>query len=640
MEVEPFSSNSHLNKQADKPIYDSRKEYTKLLNIPKDIIFPLELSIHLKERLHTALEEIFRLKKQLFNQDYEVNCLDLRDEIRKSDKYFEQKGELKMANPQMATKVVELSKKLRDMTADQESMKSRMKQIMSENESLKGKLNNLDQQKSQQEDSEKNKKSEEELLSTSQQLANTTNKMMDYRRQSQQLRIELRTALKALCQEVGEGTTPQGVLSTVASASWRGRQQQILGLQQKVLELQSKLNQCNQNPPNLALAGAGEPCQEGFSNCCSEAPDAHDDVRSVKSTISNSTLVSSTSTQRRLQGLHQQERNKHEQLEKTNQQLENVKKDLKSALLSLKASKARIETLEVQVRSYRGQIEVLEGKLGGKQVEIQDLLNESTRLNQELDIVKDRMRIVRDTTCSEVRDTNKALAHEKSHSSQLQKVVNDYEKKIDKLNEEVGSLQMNLVAYENAPKDELEARKRLQYLESQFEEMKEGLKASENETRRLLTLMEDSVGRTEEERNSHCNTQRHLIKSFAVIDHAENVINLCLDKGHISDKKVLETIEDLRSMRRELKTGDLYHLEPINVTDVRKLRSRISILSKEIQVLQNNLKASAGERKKDLQNFSTMIEKTRHEFFTAISNSVLAKQLGQRFNPKPSLESS
>ena len=105
--------------------------------------------------------------------------------------------------------------------------------------------------------------------------------------------------------------------------------------------------------------------------------------------------------------------------------------------------------------------------------------------------------------------------------------------------------------------------------------MKDGMTASENECRRLLSLVQESIERVEEERRCHSSTERHLVKAFTVIEHAEHCIALCLDAGNISDKKILETIEDLRSMRRELKTGDLFHLEINNTVDVRKLKSRL-----------------------------------------------------------------
>ena len=101
------------------------------------------------------------------------------------------------------------------------------------------------------------------------------------------------------------------MLSIVSGHSWRGRQQQILALQQRNSELQARLNQVI---PSLATHnGGGEPFPEIQSihdDSCSETPscsELHDD-KSVKSVTSSMSTMTMQPAQRKL--LAQQEKNK------------------------------------------------------------------------------------------------------------------------------------------------------------------------------------------------------------------------------------------------------------------------------------------------------------------------------------------
>lgn len=71
------------------------------------------------------------------------------------------------------------------------------------------------------------------------QLRHARRKMREYRNQSQQLKTDLKLAHRVLASEVGEGVSATSLLS--GSSSWKGRSQQIITLQRKVVELREQL---------------------------------------------------------------------------------------------------------------------------------------------------------------------------------------------------------------------------------------------------------------------------------------------------------------------------------------------------------------------------------------------------------------
>ena len=65
-------------------------------------------------------------------------------------------------------------------------------------------------------------------------LESTTAKMLEYRAQMETCKLELKKTQKALQSEVGEQYSVHDIISGKGAANWRGRQQKIIELQQKL----------------------------------------------------------------------------------------------------------------------------------------------------------------------------------------------------------------------------------------------------------------------------------------------------------------------------------------------------------------------------------------------------------------------
>uniref|UniRef100_A0A0K8SXC5 Coiled-coil domain-containing protein 13 n=1 Tax=Lygus hesperus TaxID=30085 RepID=A0A0K8SXC5_LYGHE len=90
-------------------------------------------------------------------------------------------------------------------------------------------------------DNENDLEREQQLKELTDKLNIANNKLCESRNQMQSLKQELKVVQKALVNEVGDEASAVNILAGNAN-TWRGRAQQILSLQQKVAELQSKLS--------------------------------------------------------------------------------------------------------------------------------------------------------------------------------------------------------------------------------------------------------------------------------------------------------------------------------------------------------------------------------------------------------------
>lgn len=116
---------------------------------------------------------------------------------------------------------------------------------------------------------------------------------------------------QALAQEVGDGANPKTILREVAGpdTTWRGRQQQILTLTQKVSELQFKLSQQCQSPLQQDLPVSEE--EQGLhlyhiDNGCSDMGGGGDTYRNSNIPV----LVHPPGTKRQVSSLHTFEKKK------------------------------------------------------------------------------------------------------------------------------------------------------------------------------------------------------------------------------------------------------------------------------------------------------------------------------------------
>ncbi|XP_068790201.1 coiled-coil domain-containing protein 13 isoform X3 [Struthio camelus] len=203
----------------------------------------------LQDQLREVRDENGRLYKLVREKDFEIKQLQKKIQEDK----LALSGTSGLAGDIAATKIVELAKKNREITAETESEKAKVKQLNNKVKELErelqtamGKIHSLGGGDSGIKQStlkmiEGNLAESPEVKALQEKLTTANFKVMEYRNQLQSTKQELKMTQKLLANEVGEDVNVQSLLAT--SGSWRGRAQQILVLQGKVRELESRLCQ-------------------------------------------------------------------------------------------------------------------------------------------------------------------------------------------------------------------------------------------------------------------------------------------------------------------------------------------------------------------------------------------------------------
>ncbi|XP_025928011.1 coiled-coil domain-containing protein 13 isoform X2 [Apteryx rowi] len=203
----------------------------------------------LQDQLREVRDENGRLYKLVREKDFEIKQLQKKIQEDK----LALSGTSGLAGDIAATKIVELAKKNREITAETESEKAKVKQLNNKVKELErelqtamGKIHSLGGGDSGIKQStlkmiEGNLAESPEVKALQEKLTTANFKVMEYRNQLQSTKQELKMTQKLLANEVGEDVNIQSLLT--ASGSWRGRAQQILVLQGKVRELENRLSQ-------------------------------------------------------------------------------------------------------------------------------------------------------------------------------------------------------------------------------------------------------------------------------------------------------------------------------------------------------------------------------------------------------------
>nr|XP_030120015.3 coiled-coil domain-containing protein 13 isoform X2 [Taeniopygia guttata] len=373
----------------------------------------------LQDQLREVRDENCRLYRLVSEKDFEIKELQRR--VR--EERLALSGVSGLAGDVAATKIVELAKKNREVTAEFESERAKVKQLNHRVKELERELQAATEKihslggdaagikESTLKMLEGNLAENPEVKALQEKLSTANVKVTEYRNQLQNLKQELKLTQKILAKEVGEDVNIQNLMAN--SGNWRGRAQQILLLQTKVQELEHKLSHQKIRASLLEV-------DEGLL--------AFPDPRKLSVQEKNLLKIRSL------------EKEKKESLEKLSEQHSTLQKNHEELKKKLDASKARNQMLCAEVRTLKGQIGTLleKGKhddelidaLLSQQKQMQEILK---GLSQKEDVNKGSQEMMGQHLEPEIQKKGTLI-------DELSKLVVDRERKVQMLEKEIGQL--------------------------------------------------------------------------------------------------------------------------------------------------------------------------------------------------------
>ncbi|XP_055519499.1 coiled-coil domain-containing protein 13 isoform X2 [Leucoraja erinacea] len=321
----------------------------------------------LQEQILELRNENGRLYKLLSERDYEVKYL----KKKREEERLALAETVGMTSDVAASKMVELSKRNRELTVENESHKSKVKQLSNKLHELEKELQTYltgNQTLSVNEASgQTNKKSSPKIQNESlfdsidvktlqDKLSAVNLKLVESRNQMLSVKQELKVAHKILSNEVGDEVNIQHLLNN--KGSWRGRAQQILTLQKKIRDLESQIGS------NMHKEQSSEPSVE-------------------EEMLGSSGIRRLSNQEKNVAHIRAMERERKEAFERMTGDYEKLKKDHEDLKSKFDGSKARIQVLSMELKTLKSQVVTLLQK-GKHDDELVDALLKQQKQMQEL----------------------------------------------------------------------------------------------------------------------------------------------------------------------------------------------------------------------------------------------------------------
>ncbi|XP_064559851.1 coiled-coil domain-containing protein 13 isoform X3 [Zonotrichia leucophrys gambelii] len=366
----------------------------------------------LQDQLRELRDENCRLYRLMAEKDFEIK--ELQKKVK--EERLALSGVSGLAGDVAATKIVELAKKNREVTAEFESERARVKQLNHRVKELERELQAAAEKihslggdaagikESALKKLEGNLAENPEVRALQEKLSTANVKVTEYRNQLQNLKQELKLTQKILAKEVGEDVNIQNLLTN--SGSWRGRAQQIVLLQGKVHELEHKLNQQKIRTSLLEM-------DEGLL----VFPD------SKKLSVQEKNLLKIRSL----------EKEKKESLEKLSEQHNTLQKNHEELKKKLDATRARNQVLCGEVKMLKGQIGTLLEKGKHDDELIDALLSQQKQMQEILKGLSQKKGENKEMMEPEIQRQSTLI-------DELRQLVADREAKVKTLEEEIGQL--------------------------------------------------------------------------------------------------------------------------------------------------------------------------------------------------------
>ncbi|KAG7201282.1 hypothetical protein KM043_004060 [Ampulex compressa] len=490
-------------------------------------------------------------------------------------------------NEVATAKIIELSKKCRERTAEVEVLKSKCKNLEANLANTKANLEKerreikrlssdtpIDSTESSQTSS---KGDEDRVKFLTEKLQQTQAKLYESKNMCASLKQEVNKAQKLLCSEVGESISV-AVLSS-QPGGWRGRAEQIRLLQQKITELQSRL-----------------------------------------SDYEGSAKRSCVSFERKnLQNLRDAEKERRRQLENFAKELRQAEVSLEAHRRKLDASKARIKVLENELTVTKGSVAALNEKRCHDECLIEALNHRLKAADAKYQERETELRNREEQIERECTNLKNDLQAAQIQTDRLRRKLEEREIEIDKLrnppmpdtesirNQRIirSEIPANNLPYNNTPNSCRSIGEPNEYVTLAL--------AAEGERQRLLELVSILNRRLDKERSDAdilSDSLRNERSKSAKLEsrlrklETERVGIVKIDSGYKS-----------KFLPKSLRTNDEF-------ITLEQARLKMELLEEECLALKARLDSVQQDKAADLTMYKRMLEQARRTFQDACRNKV------------------